>query len=189
MLVKNDLSPCLCSTGVTTAGRANSVTTVWFILDACMEPATSPGSASVKGTGVACCVIKVCSLSFCYYFTSSYTRWWQNPRSVPQLLKLKRKLSLFSYLLCLLDQLKMNILYLSWPVSHQLFSFAYFFVLTELKKSRYIGEFRYVCSKYYITTTTKTANVTMYSLSNCTKSGCWSLNCGSIFQEKNIQAW
>lgn len=41
------------------AGRANSVMNVFFILDAFMGPVTSPGSATVNGTGVACCVIKI----------------------------------------------------------------------------------------------------------------------------------
>lgn len=49
----------LCLTGVTMAGRASSVMNVCFILDASTGPATSLGSATVRGTGVACCVIKV----------------------------------------------------------------------------------------------------------------------------------
>lgn len=49
----------LCLTGVTTAGRANSAMSACFTQDVCMGPATSPGSATVRGTGVVCCVIKV----------------------------------------------------------------------------------------------------------------------------------
>lgn len=70
---------CLCLTGVATAGRANSVMNVCFILDASTGPATSRGSATVRGTGAACCVIKV--RSFC--FIAYHTRRWQSACSHP----------------------------------------------------------------------------------------------------------
>lgn len=56
-------------TGVATAGRANSVMNASSILDVFMGPATCPGSATVRGTGVACCAIKVCQRYFFIFFT------------------------------------------------------------------------------------------------------------------------
>lgn len=50
---------CLTLTGVTTVGRDSSVMNVCFILDASTGPATCPGSAAARGTGVACSAIKV----------------------------------------------------------------------------------------------------------------------------------
>lgn len=41
------------------AGRDNSATNVCFTPDVSMGPATSSGSATARGTGVDCCVIKV----------------------------------------------------------------------------------------------------------------------------------
>lgn len=49
----------LCFAGVATAGRANSVMNAWSILAASTGPATPPGSATARGTGVVCCAIKV----------------------------------------------------------------------------------------------------------------------------------
>lgn len=49
----------LCLTGVATVGRANSVMNACFTPDASTGPAATPGSASVRETGVACCAIKV----------------------------------------------------------------------------------------------------------------------------------
>lgn len=51
-------------TGVSTAGRASSAMNVKFFPDAFMAPATSPGSATVRGTGAASGVKKVCTLCF-----------------------------------------------------------------------------------------------------------------------------
>lgn len=53
-------------TGVAMGGRANSVMNVCFIPDASMGPATTPGSATARGTGVACCVIKVWNFLFVF---------------------------------------------------------------------------------------------------------------------------
>lgn len=47
-------------TGAATAGRGSSATNARSTPDASTGPATVPGSAIVRGTGEACCVIKVC---------------------------------------------------------------------------------------------------------------------------------
>lgn len=49
----------LCFAGVATAGRANSVMNACSFLAASTGPATTPGSATARGTGVVCCAIKV----------------------------------------------------------------------------------------------------------------------------------
>lgn len=77
-------------TGVATAGRANSVMNACSILDASTGPATFPGSATARGTGGACCVIKVWQRLFflsptqeagrvpalILHIPSSYSVWW-----------------------------------------------------------------------------------------------------------------
>lgn len=81
----------LCLTGVTMAGRASSVMNVCFILDASTGPATSLGSATVRGTGVACCVIKVWKgfwflfvyFIYFFHFIASHTRHWHSPHFHP----------------------------------------------------------------------------------------------------------
>lgn len=46
-------------TGAATAGTASSATSASFSRDASTGPATCPGSATARGTGGACCAIKV----------------------------------------------------------------------------------------------------------------------------------
>lgn len=52
-------------TGAATAGRGSSATNAWSTPDASTGPATVPGSATARGTGGACYVIKVCFGFFC----------------------------------------------------------------------------------------------------------------------------
>ena len=54
--------------GVTTAGRDSSVTSVCSTLDVSTEPVSSPGNVTVRGTGEACSVIKVWSVFFSLQF-------------------------------------------------------------------------------------------------------------------------
>lgn len=52
-------------------GRANSATNAGFFLDASTELASAPGSAIVRGTGEACCAIKVWLHFYLFFVISS----------------------------------------------------------------------------------------------------------------------